>query len=450
MHTTPTTQSHYNQSHCWQYEVRKQNLADDLQQAGITCHEMSSLRVSHFQFSHLPKEDKKMCEKIKEFVIRHEWLGNMPHRPTHRFIATYRGQLAGVIVMATPNAFSHLLGKENRNKEKLISRGACISWSPKNLASSLMMFSIRWMVKNTPYRYFSAYSDTEARELGTIYQACNFIYLGQGSGTRFKYYDPGQPHRDWFSDRNFRKISYYKRYAFERDIDWQSDWSSGDKIYWDKVPKAIISQLKEASKSHQASCHRLRVPRKHKYVYIQGKTKKETQGLLNLFYENNPDKQHLIYPKIREPKVDEIEEMKEPVNLIKQVEIKKEEPKEYLHGRSPSDRVLVQELTKRPTPCWPSNKEGAIVSKETLPQIKKIQRKFYSIKEVSQMYGIGQWLIYHHIKTDPTFPYVNVGVKKKLLIDLQRFEQWLEVRSQKNNNERHYLPSINELMETGA
>ena len=65
------------------------------------------------------KNNKQMCEKVKGFVIRHEWLGKMPHRPTHRFIATYKGKLAGVIVMATPNAFSHLLGKEHQDKEKL-------------------------------------------------------------------------------------------------------------------------------------------------------------------------------------------------------------------------------------------------------------------------------------------------------------------------------------------
>ena len=105
----------------------------------------------------------------------------MPLRPTHRFTATFKGQLAGVVVMATPNSFSNLLGPDSRHQEKLISRGACISWSPKNLGSALVIFSVRCMAKHTAFRIFTAYSDTEARELGTIYQACNFIYLGQTS-----------------------------------------------------------------------------------------------------------------------------------------------------------------------------------------------------------------------------------------------------------------------------
>ena len=46
------------------------------------------------------------------------------------------------------------------------------------------MFSIKWMAKNTPFRAFTAYSDPEAKELGTIYQACNFYYIGQSSGSQ--------------------------------------------------------------------------------------------------------------------------------------------------------------------------------------------------------------------------------------------------------------------------
>ena len=118
--------------HCWQYEVRRRNSEKDLRELGASRFQVGDLRISDFEFQHVPKEDRETCQSIKEFIIRHEWLGNMPHRPTHRFIATYQGHLAGVIVMATPNAFSNFLGKESRDKEKLISRGASISWSPKN------------------------------------------------------------------------------------------------------------------------------------------------------------------------------------------------------------------------------------------------------------------------------------------------------------------------------
>lgn len=293
----------YQKEHCFQYEIRLQNLDNDLKITNLTKEEVDKLRVTNFNFEYISKENKEKCGEIKNFITRHEWLGKMPHRPTHRFIATYNGNLAGVIVMATPNTFSNLLGKENRDKEKLISRGACISWSPKNLASSLIMYSIRWMVKNSSYRYFTAYSDTEARELGTIYQACNFTYLGQNSGARFEYFDPSCPDKGWFSDRNLRKITSYKKYALALGIEWQKEWSYRDKIFWPEIPENIISQLKKASKDHQVSCKRRRIPPKHKYVYILGKGKRETKDLLKQFKEQNPDKQNLAYPKIRGPKL---------------------------------------------------------------------------------------------------------------------------------------------------
>ena len=394
----------YSLPHCYQYEIRLQNLEEDLKVSGFTKDETKSLNVSDFKFEFIPKDNKITCQKIKECIERHEWLGKMPHRPTHRFIATYKGILAGVVVMATPNAFSNLMGREYRDAEKLISRGACISWSPKNLASALIMYSVRWMAKNTHYRLFTAYSDIEARELGTIYQACNFTYLGQNSGARFEYFDP-KFSENGFSDRVFRKTTSYKLYAKNLGIDWQKSWCHRDQIFWDKIPEEIALKLKYESKLHQESCERRAVPRKHKYLYILGQNKTETDKLKKLFRERNPNLANLPYPKIRGPIITE----------------SKERP-----------------LTGRPHPCWPLSQE-------------KLQpKRFHSIKEVSSMYGISQWLIYAHIKSDPTFPYVNVGLKKKLLIDITRFENWILKRSKVEIEKGFNLPTAQELLQEVA
>ena len=297
-------QSHLSQKvftgpHCWQYEVRQRGLEKDLKELGASRYQLRAIRISDFEFQHVSKEDKETCEIIKEFIIRHEWLGKMPHRPTHRFMATYQGHLAGVIVMATPNAFSNFLGKESRDKEKLISRGASISWSPKNLGSALVMFSIRWMVKNTGYRFFTGYSDTEAKELGTIYQACNFIYLGQKSGAKYQYFDPAAPERGWFTDRIFRKTTSIKRYAEALGIFWQRGWQKRDNIHWNKIPERIRSHLKKASQKHQSLCIKKKIPRKHKYIYILGKDKRETIKLRSQFKKLNPSQVDIPYPKTR-------------------------------------------------------------------------------------------------------------------------------------------------------
>lgn len=289
----------YSLSHCYQYEIRLQNQEKDLNESQLTKEEANSLTIDDFEFKYVPREDLSNCQDIKRFIERHEWLGSMPHRPTHRFIATYKGRIAGAIVMSTPNAFSNLLGKENRDLEKLISRGACISWSPKNLASALIMHSIRWMVRNTPYRIFTAYSDVEARELGTIYQACNFIYLGQKAGARAKYFDAENPDKGWFTDRIFRHVCQFKRYARKLNLPWKDEFASRRGMNWNFIPPEIERQLREASSLHQRNCIKHPLVKKHKYAYILGQTKNETRTLRRIFILRNLHLAGLNYPKQR-------------------------------------------------------------------------------------------------------------------------------------------------------
>jgi len=290
----------YKEEHCWQYEIRQQNLNIDLKEADLTEEDYKSLRINDFEFYYVDKEDKKQCGEIKKFIERHEWLGKLPARPTHRFVARLKKNniIAGAIVMATPNAFSHVLGKENRDKEKLISRGACISWAPKNLGSWLITRSIKHMVKNSEFRVFSAYSDPEAKELGTIYQACNFIYLGQKSGTSKQYFDPNRPELGWFSGRDFRKKSKYAIYAKNIGIE-KEQWKKYMKKYspnWEIIPEEIRIKIKEEEKKYRDSCKSREMKPKHKYIYILGRTKKETKKLKEQFNILNPKLVNLPYP----------------------------------------------------------------------------------------------------------------------------------------------------------
>lgn len=290
----------FDEKHCWQYDIRVKNLKDDLEEAGLTKEYTESLRIKDFEFKVLTK--RKEQKMVRDFIERHEWLGKVCGFSKYYFSAWHKNILAGVIIMGVPNAYNMLLGKENRDLELLINRGACISWSPKNLASSLMSYSINWVVKNTPYRLFTAYSDPTAKELGTIYQACNFYYLGNNYGASKKYIQPynGQ----MVSDRWFRTRCAYKNYAKELGIKWESHWlGKGRKVNWDKVktieqiglfqehnkysPEEIESVLREYSKKKQAEARFIEIPAKHKYAYVLGKDNRETKLLRNKFLELN-------------------------------------------------------------------------------------------------------------------------------------------------------------------
>lgn len=279
----------YNSSQCWQYNIRLKNLESDLKECNLLESDINKLKVSDFELNF--EEKSKVYNEVKNFIEKHEWLGKMSLYPTHIFTARYKGILAGVVIMDMPNAFSKILGEDTKKLERLISRGACISWSPKNLASSLIMYSIKWMVKNTVYRLFTAYSDPEANEIGTIYQACNFYYLGSNFGAGYKY---KIRENKWVSDRYFRSRSVYKKLALENNIEWKPEYQTGDKVNFDLMPSNISKQIKDLSKELQNSCEKIKNQSKGKYAYILGVNKTETKKLKSIFLKNN---KIIKYPK---------------------------------------------------------------------------------------------------------------------------------------------------------
>lgn len=286
--------SNYHEDHCWQYDIRLKNQEEDINDIvsqGYTIDEIQSLSVGDMTFAYEEKSD--VYQEVKEFIERHEWLGKMSLYPTHIFTARYNGILAGVVVMDMPAAFSKLLGEDTKQLERLISRGACVSWSPKNLASSLIMFSINWMVKNTQYRLFTAYSDPTAKELGTIYQACNFYYLGQKSGSKHQFKNQDGK---WVSDRYFRCRSMYKRIAKDLGIEWDKSWQNKDRVMFDQMPSDIALAIKDESKRRQDEAERREIMPKHKYAYVKGMNKRETNQLRNMFVVRNGNNP---YPKNR-------------------------------------------------------------------------------------------------------------------------------------------------------
>ena len=282
----------YDKQHCWQYEIRLQKEVEDKEfikeQFGI---DISEISIKDFKFKFIDTKLDK-TEAI-EFIKRYEWLGTITQYSTHFFGAYYKGVLGGVLIFSMPNAFSKILGENTKNLERLISRGACASWTPKGLASHFLMWSIKWMVKNTQYRLFTAYSDPTAKELGTIYQACNFYYLGKSSGTTTRYINPYTG--KIVSDRFFRQRTAYKKYAEELNIKWDKNWTTKTSMCWENIPNDIEKILRDYSKQKQKTSIKIEYPSKHKYAIVMGATKLETKRLRETFLSNNK-----IYPYPKE------------------------------------------------------------------------------------------------------------------------------------------------------
>lgn len=273
---------------CIQFIKKQQNAKKALSSAGVTVEKVSKLNVRNYSLRHVPKEDRAALQDAYQFICDNEYLGKPHKRTTHVFAAYYKEHIAGVVTLSTPNAFSHILGKENMNLEKLISRGATSAIACKNLGSALNMYAINWMVANTSFRIYTGFSDPEAWELGSIYKAMNFIYLGKGFGTKLMLYDPSQPEKGWFSDREVRKRTTYKRLALRHGIEWQANWECKGKILWNNMPEKMVRTLRYLSKSYINSCQK-RVPKsKAKWCLIKGIDKREERKLKKLFIKHNP------------------------------------------------------------------------------------------------------------------------------------------------------------------
>lgn len=274
----------YKKDHCFQYEKRIQTYEEDKKLYGWSDEDIQNINLDDFEFSCVTTKEEK--QESTEFIKRYEWLGTVGSYPTHWFTARYKGILGGVIIMGMPNAFSKLLGEDTKDIERLIARGASASWTPKNLGSKFLMWCIKWMVDNTQYRLFVAYSDLLARERGRIYQALNFYYLGQKSGTNVRCINPYNPDKI-VTDRAFRARSFYKKYCKDLGIEIQKDWFGEQSVHWDKIPDDIEKKLRDYSKEMYKKAEKIQFPNKRKWAFVLGRDKRETKQLRKKFLELN-------------------------------------------------------------------------------------------------------------------------------------------------------------------
>lgn len=247
---------------CHQYRIRQETLQKDVEDGFPT-----NLRPRDFILAQEP-----YTKEHKKFIERYEWLGNIGQSVGKIFTARWEGKLAGVVIIGAPNAYSF-----DMRLEALIQRGACASWTPKNLGSMLVMFGCHWMVNNTEKRIFTAYSDPEAGEIGTIYQACNFDYLGQKWGAGKMYFIDGK----WKSMRTFTNTWGVHKWAKELGIEWLPEWtiSKSGRQNLKTMPREITNRLRAYGNAKAKACSVKNQPKKGKYVLLLGKDKRETKKL---------------------------------------------------------------------------------------------------------------------------------------------------------------------------
>ena len=136
--------------------------------------------------SEIREIDYKTCEKI---ILDYEWLRCMPAVVWYMYGIYFDNNLGGVVCYGPE--YSENLGIQAReqgrkcadwskygfeNKMILLSRGACVHWAHPHAASKLIRSSMKLLPNK--YEIVTCTVDEAAGEIGTIYQACGFHYVG--------------------------------------------------------------------------------------------------------------------------------------------------------------------------------------------------------------------------------------------------------------------------------
>lgn len=136
-------------------------------------------------------------EQAEPIILEYEWLGTLNSFPVaHYGLIAPDGELHGVACFGRGNGTnSGKITTCQLSNPISLERGACAHYSHPHAPSFLVSGACRQMYKDNGYNTFYAYSDPEAGEVGTIYQACNWLYLGQSPG-RASNYRWGYRHRE--------------------------------------------------------------------------------------------------------------------------------------------------------------------------------------------------------------------------------------------------------------
>ncbi len=158
---------------CHQYDMRK-DLDEVDDHPKMTREELNKCTVQ-----------KLTRDVATPIILKYEWLKTVNASAIAFYgLITETGEIAGVTVFEKgPGTDSHLLcGKEYKDKTICLARGTCVNWAHEHAGSYFIPKALEKAHEDYGWSVFFAYSDIAAGEIGTIYQATNWHFLGFGNG----------------------------------------------------------------------------------------------------------------------------------------------------------------------------------------------------------------------------------------------------------------------------
>tara|TARA_Y100001963_G_scaffold43818_1_gene61488 strand:- start:728 stop:1567 length:840 start_codon:yes stop_codon:yes gene_type:complete len=172
----------------WQYKVRKEREEHYKNKSNIWDNIDLSLKKCKIR--------KVTRDQAKKVILEYEWLGTLP--PASFYYGIFFENILGGVVCFVGNGAGASCAKMYGVKDREIGyllRGACAYWTPKGSASKLISIALKLVKKDYPHiKLAIAFSDSDAGEYGTVYQATNWICLGKGN-------DGKSPSTEWVNPK---------------------------------------------------------------------------------------------------------------------------------------------------------------------------------------------------------------------------------------------------------
>jgi len=179
----------------------------------------------------------------RQIILKYEWLGTMGNTRYHYGIF-FGNYCAGVtcVAVGTGTGGVHVHKEFHLTPQQVacLVRGANVHWSPKGANSKLVSWTCRLLARESGAKLIVAYADTDAGEIGTIYQACNWTYIGRGSSVT-QFVAPNGRIYD-------QKLIYNIRFAR----------GMLDTVSWSEQKRALLDAGWRIQKTNP----------KHRYVYV--------------------------------------------------------------------------------------------------------------------------------------------------------------------------------------
>jgi hypothetical protein len=161
------------------------------------CHQFEQRERAMIEDDLSREQDTELDYKIEAispadaatFIRRYEYLGTVGRNRGRYGALNTAGELAAVAVFgsAAPMPAGTIT----------LERGACAPWAHPHCASWFIPRAVRRAAQDHGWHTFIAFADPEAHEVGVVYQASNWKYLGQSPGRLVG----GRPRlREYFTD----------------------------------------------------------------------------------------------------------------------------------------------------------------------------------------------------------------------------------------------------------